>query len=118
MNLQIHCDYVVPVHRWSSTDELAAHSHSVTSSTQRATGTLGTGGESEYFYKSQTGGVFSNGTSNGKGAGNSNGLKDRTGYLNFNYSHSHTVTINKIGNNTAHENRQPYIVIYRFRRVG
>ena len=31
-------------------------------------------------------------------------------------SHSHTVTINTTGGNQSHENRQPYIVIYRFRR--
>ena len=33
-------------------------------------------------------------------------------------SHNHTVTIGNSGGNTAHENRPPYIVIYRWRRTS
>lgn len=97
-----------------ATDELA--NHSVTISTKTATGTLGTGGNSEYFYKAQTAGVFSNGTSNGKGFGQENGLTDRVGYLNFSYSHNHTLSINTTGKGQKHENRQPYQSVNRWHR--
>ena len=33
-----------------------------------------------------------------------------------NGSHTHTVTTNNNGNNVAHNNMQPYIVVYRYRR--
>lgn len=97
---------------------MPSHTHSATSSTQTATGRLGTGGNSEYFYKDQTSGVFSNGTSNGNGDGSSSGLKDRTGYLNFNYSHAHTVTVKATGTEKKHENRPPYNVVQRWRRTA
>ena len=33
-------------------------------------------------------------------------------------NHTHTVSIGNSGNNTAHNNMQPYLVIYRYRRTA
>ena len=38
------------------------------------------------------------------------------GKTSSNGSHTHTVTTNNNGNNVAHNNMQPYIVVYRYRR--
>ena len=35
-----------------------------------------------------------------------------------NASHTHTITISPAGGNKGHENRPPYIVVYRFRRTS
>ena len=45
-------------------------------------------------------------------------FQNTTRYTNNAGTHSHTVTISTTGGNQSHENRQPYIVIYRYRRTA
>ena len=38
--------------------------------------------------------------------------------INFNFVHNHTITIDNIGSNTAHNNLQPYYACYIWQRVS
>lgn len=43
---------------------------------------------------------------------------DRTYYTNNAGGHSHTITVNNTGSNQAHNNIQPYIAIYIWKRIN
>lgn len=122
MNLQIHCDYVVPVHRWNSTDELPRHGHSGNISSASLIGSVtDTTYDGSYAlfqgYTQSTSGIISMSGSTGRAR---TGSQATQGLIKFNVNatHSHNVTISSIGNEQSHENRQPYIAIYRFRRIS
>ena len=44
--------------------------------------------------------------------------KNRTTYTNYNGNHSHTVIINNTGGNVAHNNIQPYLAVYMWKRTS
>lgn len=65
----------------------------------------------------QADGVFSgNGIGGNWSAGHDNYPENPR--VKFTHSHSHIVSINNTGGNEAHENRQPYIVVYRYLRTS
>ena len=42
----------------------------------------------------------------------------KTFYTNNGGSHSHSITINNTGSNQAHNNMQPYLAVYMWKRVA
>ena len=92
------------------TEELSAHTHSgTTSSSGGHEHTLGRGSNTsaqnvipEYYSTSHF--LLNGGTNVGK--------------TSWTGAHTHNITISANGGNQSHENRQPYIVVYRFRRVN
>lgn len=93
-----------------TTEELSAHTHSgTTSSSGGHEHTLGRGSNTsaqnvipEYYSTSHF--LLNGGTNVGK--------------TSWTGAHTHNITISANGGNQSHENRQPYIVVYRFRRVN
>lgn len=88
--------------------ELPTHSHEATTNT--------TGNHSHIFYGS-------GGSESGSGRGfdaESNNIWSTNRGLNTNSTgeHNHTITINNTGYSQAHNNIQPYIAIYIWKRVN
>lgn len=106
----LHVD-VGAVPRWSPTDELALHTHVIN---------INVGGNHQHGIKRWMG--FTNNTSEqkseGTGTGYYKGAQANTTTTELAGNHTHVATAKNTGTNLAHENRQPYIVINRFRRVG
>lgn len=75
-----------------STNTAGEHSHSITTVDD----------ERKAENKIAGGGSWNNGTAWSNNSGN----------------HSHTVSINNTGSNQAHNNLQPYIVVYMWQRVN
>jgi hypothetical protein len=86
-------------------DELAAHSHSGSTSTS--------GGHNHTAYGTQIS-YKEPGWSRHAGTGYSYG--DST--TSWSGNHSHTVTVGSTGGNVAHENRQPFEVVHRWKRTA
>ena len=86
-----------------ATGELAKHNHNAACSTD---------GNHNHTVSS----VITSGSDQNAGAGGSNYWSDRT--TSTNGAHSHTITINATGNNQAHENRQPYTSVNRWKRTA
>ena len=84
-----------------STGELASHSHSVSCST----------------VNSHTHGYWNNAGGDGHQSYNGDAAWDGKYQTDPAGSHTHTITIANTGNNTAHENRMPYVVINRWKRT-
>ena len=87
----------------SPTGELAKHNHNAACSTN---------GNHNHTVSS----VITSGSDQNAGDGGSNYWSDRT--TSTNGAHSHTITINATGNNQAHENRQPYTSVNRWKRTA
>ena len=88
-----------------TTDELAAHSH--TGSTSAS------GGHNHTAYGTRIG-YREPGW--GRHAGSEYSYGDST--TSWNGDHSHTVTVGSTGGNTAHENRPPFEVVHRWKRTA
>lgn len=98
--------------------ELATHSHIGSATSASLTGTLNIPngqGQIQPTYYNATGIVYVNGFANytGNSMGGGGG-----GRVTINATHSHNLTINNIGNNTAHNNTQPYITCYIWQRTA
>lgn len=91
-------------------DELAAHGHGASISTANLTGTLGA-----YTWSPNNSGIVS--ATDNAGYVKPDG---HYGYYTYtiNATHSHSVSISNTGGNSAHENRQPYTVVNRWRRTA
>lgn len=86
-----------------SVDEMPAHSHSASCSTD--------GNHAHTFYLAADGNP-----DNGKKGANTGHAS--TGTTSYAGSHSHTITISSTGGNGSHENRQPYVVVNFWRRTA
>lgn len=86
-----------------SVDEMPAHSHSASSSTD--------GNHAHTFYLAADGNP-----DNGKKGANTGHAS--TGTTSYAGNHSHTITISSMGGNGSHENRQPYVVVNFWRRTA
>jgi hypothetical protein len=101
---------------------MASHGHGGSATTVSLDGYLST----ENTYKNngpahQDGGgiVQLEGSYNAyRASGDSDKNNPRGRNLHLSASHSHSITISAIGGNTAHENRQPFTVVNRWRRTA
>ena len=98
-----------------TTGELAVHTHGGSVTTASLTGAFTTAAQ-EKNDATEANGVFSVGSLASKNGPTSGQYLRR--WVNFNGSHGHGLTINNTGNGTAHENRQPYTVIARWKRIA
>lgn len=96
----------------STVDELAAHGHSGSASTKSLTGHFYTKG-AEHAADGIVSSFDSSVTPNAQGIDAAQG----SGFY-INTSHSHSVSIGSTGGNSAHENRQPYQVVNRWKRTA
>lgn len=96
-------------HGHSATSEMPGHVHTASASTANLTGS---------FYGDTSdgaGGIVSYARTSNKGGLNDS---DDYGVFNINATHSHTITIGSTGGDAAHNNLQPYEVVYRWKRVA
>lgn len=124
----------MPAHNHSgSTGSAGSHNHSASSSNVNISGTFGTGSAtSNIFYKGDTSGCFYNtGNSGNNGTYQPHYTQDdRTQKVGINNTHSHTITVNSNGAHThsvsigntgsgqSHNNIQPYLTVYMWKRVS
>lgn len=94
--------------------ELPTHNHNATTNNVNQNGNIGwLQAGKDYNFS----GVFSTSSKN-QGANVGNG--ESTGVWNciFNSTHSHNITINNTGSNQSHNNLQPYISVYIWKRTA
>ena len=98
--------------------ELATHSHTGSATSASLTGTLNIpngAAESSPAYYAATGIISASGNATKYGNANGGGAGGR---VTVNATHSHSLTINNVGSNTKHNNIQPYITVYIWRRTA
>ncbi|NJE28926.1 hypothetical protein E0L01_09095 [Megamonas funiformis] len=92
--------------------ELPSHNHTATISTTNLTGWFTNNGNSDTANSDGT--IFK--ASKRTGQGSSSGGAADGGKFTFNGAHAHTITINNSGSNQSHNNIQPYISVYMWKR--
>ena len=93
---------------------MPSHNHSATITSKSITGYFPA--DTRDMHVSKYGGVFSQ-TNLGKQA-NGNDGNSFTKRYDMNATHNHTATIANSGSNSIHNNIQPYITIYIWRRTS
>ncbi|MFV0603924.1 phage baseplate protein [Phascolarctobacterium faecium] len=93
--------------------ELPSHNHSVSISTSDLIGTLSLSPYSGF--DNATGIVSLSGGSFDTGGDVKNGYSNNA---NINVSHSHTATVSNTGSNISHNNLQPYLSCYMWKRAA
>ena len=94
--------------------ELPSHNHTATISTTNLTGWFTNNGNSDTANGDGT--IFK--ASKRTGQGSSSGGAADGGNFTFNGTHAHTIAISNIGSNQPHNNIQPYIAVYIWKRVN
>ena len=99
--------------------ELPSHGHTASTDTININGGFRLDG-TEIGGTTSASGVFSIGSSftPSKGHGNSGGGSNVGRNINFNSTHSHKITINNVGEGQSHNNIQPYLTVYMWKRVS
>jgi len=102
-----------------SVGELPAHKPKATVSTAELTGTLNDicSGTDEGTAIPTGSGVFTRTAIQRSGYSGGGGRNDRADFS-FNASHAHNLTFESIGSNIAHNNLQPYLSCYMWRRTA
>ena len=94
--------------------ELPSHNHTATISTTNLTGWFTNNGNSDTANGDGT--IFK--ASKRTGQGSSSGGAADGGKFTFNGAHAHTIAISNIGSSQPHNNIQPYIAVYIWKRVN
>ena len=99
--------------------ELPTHNHSASTNSVNISGGMNLDG-TEQGSSTSAWGSFSLGGNftPGKGHGSSYGGSNAGRTINFNNNHSHSVTVNNVGSSQAHNNIQPYVSIYIWKRTA
>ena len=99
--------------------ELPSHGHTASTDTININGGFRLDG-TEIGSTTSASGVFSIGSSftPSKGHGSSGGGSNVGRNINFNSTHSHKITINNVGEGQSHNNIQPYLTVYMWKRVS
>ena len=102
-----------------TTEEMPLHTHTASTTTASLTGEYCPQNDYGPISKNQSGyanGILSKGSSKGNTPQGAVGIGSYV--LKINASHSHTISLGNAGGGNTHENRPPYIVVYRFRRIS
>ena len=94
--------------------EMPSHNHTATISTTNLTGWFTNNGNSDTANGDGT--IFK--ASKRTGQGSSSGGAADGGKFTFNGAHAHTIAISNIGSSQPHNNIQPYIAVYIWKRVN
>ena len=111
--------FIVGSGRYKAVGELPAHKPKATVSTAELTGTLNDicSGTDEGTAIPTGSGVFTRTAIQRSGYSGGGGRNDRADFS-FNASHAHNLTFESIGSNIAHNNLQPYLSCYMWRRTA
>lgn len=91
------------------------HTHVANLTNNSVTGTLSTGGWFEAG-RGTASGVFKKESSNSGYEGRGGG--DQSKVITFAHSHTHNLTVDKIGSSQKHNIMQPYLSVYCWHRVS
>lgn len=99
--------------------ELPSHNHSGSTNNVNISGGFNLDGTEQGSGTGAWGSFSLGGTfTPGKGHGSSGGGSNAGRTINFNNSHSHNITINSTGSGQKHNNMQPYISVYMWKRIA
>lgn len=96
---------------------MPAHNHTASTSNYNIQGTLG-GDRTGCHQYTVTSGVFSKSSTTGNFYGAKQDEATRGSIYKLNSTHSHSVTVNNNGSSQSHNNMQPYISCYIWKRTA